>query len=290
MPIVFGAVAPHGFPIIPDISQDADGALRTRAAMLELGRRFDAANVDVVVVAGPPGVRVNDFIMLADCGRAAGALTWEGRTVEMNVPLDMLLTRQIAQSARDRQVPVALAGYAASNPESSVYPLDWGIMTPLWFCGHAHNQAGHGYVLADKPAADTGPTTVIAQPSRTLPREQLLGFGRAVAEAAAIDGRRVAFIASCDWAHRHAENGPYGFHPDAKRMDDEVVAAIQDNQPARLIALDDEYISNAAIDGLWQLLILAGVQEVVPLAVDFLSYEAPSYYGMLVATYAPQGA
>jgi aromatic ring-opening dioxygenase LigB subunit len=290
MPIVFGAVAPHGFPIIPDISKDADGALRTRDAMLELGRRFDAANVDVIVIAGPHGIRVNEFIMLADCGRAAGTLRWDERAVEMNVPLDMPLTRGIAQSARERGVAVATAGYAASNPESSVYPLDWGIMTPLWFCGHAENQTGHGYVLADKPASDSGPTTVIVNPSRLLPREQMLGFGRAVAEAARVDGRRVAFIASCDWAHRHADSGPYGFHPDAKRMDDEVVAAIKANQPASLIGLDDEYVRNAAIDGLWQLLMLAGVMEVVPMDVDFLSYEAPTYYGMIVATYKPTSA
>jgi aromatic ring-opening dioxygenase LigB subunit len=290
MPIVFGAVAPHGFPIIPDVSQDADGALRTREAMLELGQRFDAANVDVVVISGPHGVRVNDFVMLADCGRGAGTLTWQGNTVEMNVPLDMALTRQIAQSARERGVPVAQVGYAASNPTASVYPLDWGIMTPLWFCGHPHNQTGHGAVLAPKPATDEGPTLVIAQPSRLLPREQNLSFGRAVAEAAAVDGRRVAFIASCDWSHSHAESGPYGFHPDAKRMDAEVVAAIKDNEPTRLIALDAEYVSNAAIDGLWQLLMLAGAMEVVPMDVDFLSYEAPSYYGMIVGSYAPTSA
>lgn len=290
MPIVFGAVAPHGFPIIPDISKDADGALRTRDAMLELGRRFDAANVDVVFVAGPHGIRVNDFVALAECGRAAGSLVWDERTVEMNVPLDLDLTRRIAETARARGVPTALVGYASSSADGAVYPMDWGVLTPLWFCGHARNQPGHGYVLADAPAEDIGPPAVIANPSRTMPREQLLTFGRALADAAAADGRRVAFIASCDWGHRHAESGPYGYHPDAARMDADVVEAIKANEPARLITLDDDYIRNAAIDGLWQLLMLAGALEVVPMDVDFLSYEAPTYYGMIVATYAPRQA
>ena len=39
MPFMFAAIAPHGFPLIPDLSEDADGALATRAAMDELGRR-----------------------------------------------------------------------------------------------------------------------------------------------------------------------------------------------------------------------------------------------------------
>ncbi len=61
-------------------------------------------------------------------------------------------------------------------------PLDWGILTPLWFLGHGRNMPGHGDVLADPPAADIGPPAVIVTPSRSLPRETLVDFGRAVAE------------------------------------------------------------------------------------------------------------
>ena len=71
-------------------------------------------------------------------------------------------------------------------------------------------------------------------------------------------------------------------------MDEMVVQAIKDNDIMRLIDLDDEFIGNAAIDGLWQLLMLEGAMQVVPMEVDFLSYEAPTYYGMIVATYKPK--
>src|SRR5689334_1829346 len=148
MPLVIGAVAPHGFPIIPDISVDAEGALRTREAMLELGRRFAAAAPDVVVISGPHGVRVNGCVSIADVGRAAGTLRWQDRVVEMNVPVDMEFTQAIAERARAKGVPLAEVGYAASNPAASVLPLDWGIMTPLWFAGHDRNLPGHGTVLA----------------------------------------------------------------------------------------------------------------------------------------------
>ena len=58
----------------------------------------------------------------------------------------------------------------------------------------------------------------------------------------------------------------------------------------RLIDLDDTFVRNAAIDGLWQLLMLAGAQQVVPMDMDVLSYEAPTYYGMIVATCTPSGS
>jgi aromatic ring-opening dioxygenase LigB subunit len=290
MPIVIGAVAPHGFPIIPDLSDDADGALKTREAMLEMGRRFAEARPDVVFISGPHGIRVNGFVSLADCARGAGTLFWGDRKVEMNIPFDLTLTDAIAERARERGVPVAQVGYGGSNRNQSILPMDWGVMTPLWFAGHDQNHTGKGHVLAalfEGVPETSGPPAVIANPSRMIPRQMNVEFGKAVAEAAEADGRRVAFIASCDWAHRHDANHPNGFHPDAPKLDAEVVEAIKANDIMRLLDLNEQYVQNAAIDGLWQLLMLAGAQQVVPMEMDFLSYEAPTYYGMIVATCTP---
>ena len=285
MPLVFAAIAPHGFPLIPELSHDADGALATRRAMQEMGRRAQAAGVEAIVIAGPHGVRVDGAICLADCARAAGALNWNGATVEMNVPLDGDLTDALATAAREREIPVALAGYAGSRRDQSVLPLDWGILTPLWFLGHRRNMPGYGNVLAPVPGQDIGPPAVIVTPSRSLPRTQLVEFGRIVAEVAAEDSRRIAFIASCDWGHRHTEHGPYGYSPESTLVDAEVVAAVKDDALLRLIDLDEERASEAAIDGLWQALMLGGALQAVPMRGEFLSYEAPTYYGMLVATW-----
>ncbi len=166
-------------------------------------------------------------------------------------------------------------------------PLDWGVLTPLWFLGHRRNMRGHGDVLAEPPAEDIGPPAAIVTPSRGLSRETLVDFGRAVARVAAADRRRIGFIASCDWGHAHASDGPYGFHLESARVDAEVVAAVNENDLMRLIHLDEGRAQDAAIDGLWQALMLAGAFEEIPMQVELLSYEAPTYYGMLVATWEP---
>ena len=289
MPLAFAAVAPHGFPIIPELSDDAEGALATRAAMAELGRRAAAAGVGVLVVAGPHGIRVDGAVCLADTARAAGALRWEGRQVELNVPLDGPLTAAIAGAARAAGVPVALAGFAGNRRDQSAVPLDWGTLTPLWFLGHGRNMAGRGDVLAEPPVEDLGPPAVIVTPSRALPRATLVAFGRAVAEAAAADGRRIGFVASCDWGHTHRADGPYGFHPKAAEVDARVVEAIAAGEPLRLLDLPEEDAAAAAIDGLWQTLVLGGVLERVPMRPEVLCYEAPTYYGMLTAVFSPRG-
>lgn len=287
MGIVFGAVAPHGFPIIPELSADAEGGLQTRAAMFQLGERCAATRPDVLVVATPHGVRVDGMVCLAYTARGAGTLRWHGRQIEMNVPLDRVATEGIAAAARELGVPIALAGFAGNRWDQSAIPLDWGTMTPLWFLGHGRNLVGYGDVLAPPPEEDSGPPVVIVTPSRRVPRELLVTFGEAVALAAERDGRRIAFIASCDWAHTHRADGPYGFHPDAAVVDQLVVEALRANDPGRLIDLPDEQATNAAIDGLWQTLMLAGIMRRVPLRGEVLCYEAPSYYSMIVAAFEP---
>jgi aromatic ring-opening dioxygenase LigB subunit len=287
MSLAFAAIAPHGFPLIPDLSDDAGGALATRAAMEELSRRAVAVGIEALVIAGPHGVRVEGAICLADTARAAGTLAWQERQVELNVPVDGPLTDAIAAKARERGIPIALTGYGGNRRDQSVLPLDWGILTPLWFLGHNLNMRGHGDVLADPPAADIGPPAVIVTPSRSLPRGTLVDFGRVVAEVSGAEPRRVGFIASCDWGHAHAATGPYGFHPESAAVDAEVVAAVQANDLMRLIDLDEGRARDAAIDGLWQALMLGGALDVTPMKVEFLSYEAPTYYGMLVAAWVP---
>jgi aromatic ring-opening dioxygenase LigB subunit len=291
MGIVFAAIAPHGFTIIPEMSENAEGGLKTRAAMEELQRRITTAAPNVVVIAGPHGFRVEGAICLADVSRGAGTLSWKGRQIEMNVPVDGELTDAIAAAAEAKGIPIARGGYAGNRRNQAVMPIDWGVITPLWYAGHGRNMVGTGHVLADKPETDQGPPVVIATPSRSLPREQLIEFGHAIAEAAEADGRRVAFIASCDWGHRHREDGPYGFHEASARVDNVIVDAVVANDLRSLLAVTDQDATDAAIDGLWQTLMLAGVLERVSLPANLLSYEAPSYYGMIVATYeAPTAA
>jgi len=272
-----------------DLSDDAEGGLATRAAMQELGRRCAAPRPDVIVVATPHGTRVDNTICLAAVARAAGTLRWQGRQVEMNVPVDGPLTDAIAEAARVRGVPIAMASFAGNRRYQSAIPLDWGSITPLWFLGHGRDMPGRGDVLADPPD-DLGPPVVIAAPSRLLPRAAMVAFGAAVADAAARDGRRVAFVASCDWGHTHQASGPYGYHPAAAEVDALVVRALAESDPGRLIDLDEQRAQDAAIDGLWQTLMLAGALQQVPMRGEVLCYEAPSYYGMIVAAFEPGAA
>lgn len=286
-PFVFAAITPHGLPLVPELSADAEGAMATRTAMEELGRRFTSAHAEVIVIATPHGIRVDDAICLAASARAAGTLHWRGQQSEMNIPIDMALTDAITNTARANHIPIALASFAGNQRDQSVIPLDWGTQIPLRFLGHTQNMVGYGDTSAGAPSGVEGPPVVIAAPSRRLNYNAMVKFGRAIADACAQDGRRIAFIASCDWSHTHTAEGPYGYHPAAAEVDAIVVQALKDGEPGRLIELSQDQVEKAAIDGLWQTLMLAGILERFPMQSEVLSYEVPSYYGMCVAHFAP---
>ena len=162
--IVFGAVLPHGWTLIPELDPAVAGVRGVYDAMREVARRCAAARPDVIVIATPHGVRVDDAICLAGAGRAAGTLHGDGpspgrmdaasRMVEMNIPVDLSLTEAIAETARAAGVPIAVAGFAGNRASESAIPLDWGVAVPAWFLGHGRNLVGMGNVLSEKPAED----------------------------------------------------------------------------------------------------------------------------------------
>jgi aromatic ring-opening dioxygenase LigB subunit len=282
---VFAAIVPHGFPIIPDISEDAEGGMATREAMFTFGERLRASKPDVIVIATPHGMRAEGLISLAAVSRGAGSVIWEEKVLEMNVPVDLDFTDAIAAAAKARNVPTALLGFAGNRRQQAVMPLDWGVIVPAYFAGHIQNVKHSGFIPGEKPAEDIAPPIVIINPSRQLPYEDQIEFGRAVAEAADASDKRVAFVASCDWGHCHREDGPYGYHPESERVDGIVVDAIKREDIKSLTSLTEEETTTAAIDGLWQTLMLDGFIEGIDSKVDFLLYEKPRYYGMIVATY-----
>ena len=282
---VFAAIVPHGFPVIPDVSEDAEGGMATREAMFVFAERLKAAKPDVIVIATPHGMRAEGMISLAAVSRGAGSLIWEGKKFEMNVPVDLAFTDEIADAAKKRDVPTALLGFAGNRRTQAVMPLDWGVIVPAYFSGHTQNVEHTGFIPGDRPSEDIAPPIVIINPARQLPYEAEVEFGRALAEAADASDKRVAFIASCDWGHCHREDGPYGYNAESQRVDDIVVDAIKREDIKSLMSLTEQETTEAAIDGLWQTLILEGFLEGTGSKVDFLMYEHPRYYGMIVATY-----
>jgi aromatic ring-opening dioxygenase LigB subunit len=278
--LVFACIAPHGSMIIPLLAgEEGQKALATRAAMEELGRRMAATRPETVVLVTPHGHRVDGVFSLLNNQRVRGELGPEkdgsANSLTMVFEVDKELNGAIIDAARALEVPVTRIGYVVADDPTFFQPLDWGASVPLWFLGAlSHPQ----------------PKVVIACPDRgNMPWELFPRFGLAVRQAAESIGRRIAFIASADMGHAHDPDGPYGFDSASAEFDAAAMEAIKAQDLGRLLTFDQAWLKRAATDAFGQILNLHGATEGKNFRPELLSYEVPTYFGMMCVAYeAPE--
>jgi len=110
-------------------------------------------------------------------------------------------------------------------------------------------------------------------------------FGRAIRQAADALGRRIAFIASADLGHAHDPHGPYGYNPSSAEFAAAAIEAIKAQDIGRLLTIDQAWHKRAATDAYGQILNLHGAIEGLGFRTELLSYEVPTYFGMMCVAY-----
>ncbi|MFT4412886.1 extradiol ring-cleavage dioxygenase [Fredinandcohnia humi] len=264
MTLVFSCITPHGGEIIPELC----GALpqrmaKTRESMDRLGEYMRLAAPEAIIVLTPHGTRINGQFSISNSEHMTGNVEENGAIFSMARVVDRDLASEIELYTKQAGLPVGSINYATSAGPLSSLPLDWGSIVPLRF-------------MPDVPV-------VIITPSRDISFEKHLQFGNVLRTAVQQSNKRVGLIASCDWAHAHKPDGPYGYHPAAMELDQRVVNLFKNNQLEDMVNFDSQFIEDAKPDGIWQTLILAGAIPKLERRIEFLSYEAPTYFGLLCA-------
>jgi aromatic ring-opening dioxygenase LigB subunit len=275
MPLVFACIAPHGSIAIPEAKPKDRPSLAsaTTAGMQELGRRFAAARPDVSVVLTPHNIHVEGAMAVIDAAAVSGDLVQWGSPISLRAPIDRELALLIRDSIREAGIPVVAVSYGANDPVTAVFPMDWAVLIPTHFMG--------GRSTPQVPVA-------VVAPARDLADDVHVRAGQAIGRAAAGSQKRIALIASCDHGHGHDAKGPYGFTPKSKEFDDAVVRIIRGGDGVRFSGLGSAFAREAKADSYWQMLMLEGALGQNGWKGELLSYEAPTYFGMLCAAYAQQ--
>ena len=259
MTLVFAAIAPHGGLVF----DHPDG--ETRRGMEEIARRFEAAQPEAVIVATPHGTLLDDRFGVV---RSARLSEHGSRFVDdehlYEGPGEPELADACLASLQDADVPAIGVTFGATAAGDSEMPIDWGAGIPLSFLR--------------APA-------VVVTPCRALPNDLHVRAGAALAEATG--ARRVAFVASADHGHGHAEDGPYGYSAHSAPYDAEIVRIVRENSLAELAGWDPQVAVDALADSFWQLLMLHGALG-AGWRSELHTYEAPTYFGMLTASFARQ--
>ncbi len=270
--LVWACIAPHGGELIPELANgNLDRMAVTRRAMEELGARCRAARPESIVVYTPHGVCIDHHMCVTISRRTRGLLRGEdGAVVRATFSVDQELAFSLSERAAEHGIPVAQAAYDTEWQPVDTIVMDWGAFVPLWFTARA---------------MDPAPQVVVVCPSRLMPREQLVDFGRATSEAASGSDKRVALICSADQGHGHAADGPYGFSETSATYDRAYCEAVGAADFADMLAWSEDWIESALPDSYWQTLMLHGALQCSQAAAELLSYEAPTYFGMACVTF-----
>jgi len=272
MGIVFACIAPHGAEVIPELAGDQlEAFAETRRGMEELANLFKEQKPETVVLATPHGLRLEATIGVVTSEFTEGFLEANNKSIKLRCTCDRELAKLTLESAKKIMLPVVGANYGTSEGPASCMPMDWGTFIPLWFL----------------IGQDSTCRVVTVTPSREVSLQTLVRFGQTIAEAAETSNKRIAFVASADQGHAHKPDGPYGFHPASKEFDETVTRAISSNNLKPLLDLPPQFVENAKPDSPWQMAILQGILDRVTLNGRLLSYQAPTYFGMLCAAYLP---
>jgi len=276
MTLVYACIAPHGGEIIPELASIAmlPKFEETRAAMRVLAKRISETHPQTVVIASPHNLRLVSRIAVVVSENSSGTLRGSSnRSVSLRARCDIDFGRILLRQAEKEGLPVVGANYGTATGSSSDMQMDWGTLVPLWFISKERKLK---------------PKILIVTPSREIPLQKNFVLGQLLGRLMSKDRKRkFVFIASADQAHAHSRTGPYGFSRAAQKYDDLVLRAIRDNNLKRILRLKPKFIEDAKPDSLWQMVILAGINEVVPLRSQLLSYQVPSYYGMACAGFKP---
>src|SRR5207302_7106689 len=273
MPLEYACIVPHGSDIIPQLAVRKTEHLfeKTRESVRKIARDIRDMRPDTIVIASPHNLRLQNKIGIVTSENTTGQLNGpRGRKVSLRLKCDREFAQDLLQETTRKHLPVVGANYGTAEGPASDMPMDWGTLVPMWFVTKEERVKAR---------------TVIVTPSREIPLRQNIALGTAIAEMAEKRKKRLVFIASADQAHAHKKSGPYGYHRTAAKYDEFVSQAIRENRIELISRLKKRFIEDAKPDSLWQMAMLAGLTRVVKMRGSLLSYEVPTYYGMICASF-----
>jgi AmmeMemoRadiSam system protein A/AmmeMemoRadiSam system protein B len=245
--------------MVPEVGGESIAEVRGSIdAMAELTRRIIETGAETVVLISPHApLDAEAFVAYHSPNLYGDFANFRAPATKVEFPLDQELLQAITKTAGQEDYEVM---------RLDDYALDHGTAVPLYFLNR-YGWRGR----------------VVALGYSFLSNEDHVKFGACIKSAVDAIGRSVAFVASGDLSHRLKPDAPAGYNAAAHRFDEEVVAALEQNSPARIIDIDPDLRRTAGECGYRSMLIALGATKNLPSAAEVLHYEAPFGVGYLVA-------
>jgi AmmeMemoRadiSam system protein A/AmmeMemoRadiSam system protein B len=250
--------------MVPEVGREAIAEVRgSIEAMREFTERLIESGAETVVLVSPHApLEARAFVAYHDAQLYGDFANFRAPETRVEALLDEEMLNAISRAASQQDFDVVgIHGH----------DLDHGTTVPLYFL-QRNGWRGR----------------VVALGYSFLSDEDHLRFGSCIKQAADEAGRAVAFVASGDLSHRLKPEAPAGYYPQAYLFDQEVIEAIRDAQPERIIHIDPDLRKMAGECGYRSLLVALGVAANASQDYEVLHYEAPFGVGYMVGQFTRQ--
>ena len=267
MSIVGAIIVPHPPVILPTVGRGREREVQaTIDAYHSAARRVAAWGPEALVVSSPHTVMYADYFHISPGKAAVGSMAAFGAPeTRLRTEYDIDLRREVIRLAEAAGLPAGTLGERDAA-------LDHGTFLPLYFL----REAG-----VDCPILRVGLSGLSPLDHYRL--------GECVAQAAENLGRRVAYIASGDLAHKLRDDGPYGFAPEGPAFDEQVTTAMARGSFLDFLTMDPGLCERAGECGLRSFQMMAGALDGVPVRAELLSHQGNFGVGYAVAVFTPLG-
>lgn len=257
--LVFVGIAPHPPIMVSEVGGARVAEVRASVdAMRDLTERIKASGAETIVLVSPHApLERNTFVAYGGARLHGDFANFNAPQAIVESPVDEELLDALRQTAAEERYRVVLL-----EPQE----LDHGTAVPLYFLlrnGWAGRVVALGYSF--------------------LPDEDHVRFGECVRRAVDVTKRPTAFVASGDLSHRLKPGAPAGFDPEARRFDEQIVAALRANAPGQIPRIDQGLRRLAGECGYRSMLVALGAASAFEPDCEVISYEAPFGVGYLVA-------
>ncbi|HEX7294758.1 MAG TPA: AmmeMemoRadiSam system protein A, partial [Pyrinomonadaceae bacterium] len=257
--LVFSGIVPHPPIMVPEVGQESIDDVRSSIdAMAEFTRRLVDSNAGTVILISPHApLELDSFVAYQGPEVRGDFANFRAPNTRLNAAVDQELLDAITKHA-------AANNYNIDGITDA--KLDHGTAVPLYFLlknGWRGKVVALGYSF--------------------LSIKDHLKFGDCIRKAIDETGRSVAFVASGDLSHRLRPDAPAGYNPGAYLFDQQVVQALEENDPQSIVQIDPGLRKLAGECGYRSMVVALGATRDLQSHCEVLSYEAPFGVGYLVA-------
>lgn len=260
MSLNFAAISPHPPIIVPQIAEveDLQKVGNTVLAMKKLAAKFNAAEIDTLVIISPHQLVYPDSFNVCAMEKLFGTFaSFSHPEIVIDAQNDLDFVAALQKSAK--KADINLLTY---DNNAEFFELDHGSMVPLSFLKQ------NEYSFKVVPIAYSNQDRAVH-----------FAFGQVLSETMRNYPGRVGLLASGDLSHAllRDENG--------KNFDKTIVLDLEKMKNQEILYYDEDFVANALECGYRSILILLGALDGLKAKSELLSYEGPFGVGYLVLNY-----